>query len=141
MHAVSVALSGPAVTSLVLCGVSLSVSASARPLQIKLPKISAPKLPDLDLPNFGKKKKPAESKQVPVVRAPPAPGSVKVRAAKGVIGSVGSGDAPTLADVTGETSVDTIAPGAGFKKFPARRMPGANMDAWKEIAKEIGPKI
>lgn len=123
-------------TGALLCAVSLV--ASARPLAIelpKLPKISVPKLPDLDLPNFGKKS-PAAAPPAPKPRVIPT--NVKVRAA-----STGSSavDAPTLADLTGEQGQDSIATGEGYKRFPARRMPGANMDGWKKIAKDITPDM
>lgn len=129
-----------------MCAVSLV--ASARPLAIELPKIglpklslpklSLPKLPELDLPNFGKKKGPAAPKAAP--RAPPV-GDVKVRPAAGVVPTGSSEDAPTLAELTGRTAQRTIGTGAGFKRFPERRMPGANMDGWKKIAKDMAPKI
>ncbi|KAI0557845.1 hypothetical protein FGB62_257g05 [Gracilaria domingensis] len=117
-----------------------SLVASARPLQIKLPNLpnlpelpKFPKLPDLDLPNFGKKKT-GESKK-PAARAPRS-GTVKVRAAAGVVPT----DAPTLAELKGDAAADSIPVGAGWKRFPERRMPGANMDGWKEIAKQLTPK-
>lgn len=50
--------------------------------------------------------------------------------------------APTLAEVTGEVKRGaTIGSAHGWKRFPARRMPGANMDPWKKIASEITPKV
>lgn len=123
-----------------MCAISLVTS--AKPMQIempKLPKISLPKLPDIniDLPNLGKKKKEAAPKPTPTRQTV---GKVKVRAAKGVVPS-GSTDAPTLAEVTGQLTQDTIKVGEGYKKFPGRRMPGANMDGWKKIAKDITPDV
>lgn len=106
-----------------MCAVSLV--ASARPMAIQLPK-----LPDLDLPNFGKKK---------TQKAAASPSSdVKVRAARGGV-PTGSQDAPTIDEITGKVSQKTIDAGAGFKRYPQRRMPGANMDGWKKIAKDITP--
>lgn len=134
----------PPAAGALLCAVSLV--ASARPMAIQLPKLpelKLPKLPELDLPNFGKKKgedSSPKAKAAPA-RVPVARGAnVKVRAAKGVIATGSSPDAPTLAEVTGETTQDTIAAGQGWKKFPERRMPGANMDRWKQVAKDITPK-
>lgn len=126
------AVGAPLLSGAVLCAVSLV--ASARPLAIKMPKMpQLPKLPDLDLPNFGKKKPATPSGAAAV------PGSVKVRAATGVKPATGAGDAPTLADITGQRTPGSISAGEGWKKFPERRMPGANMDAWKEIAKGMKP--
>lgn len=144
-----------------LCTVSLISSTTARPLAIELPKISLPKLPnidipfpklpDIDLPNFGKKKDNTQSKAgdegkksasrsaPPKKRAPT--GSVKIRAASNVVGSSGSKIAPALADLKGIVSPKVIIAEQGvWKRYPSRRMPGANMDSWKEIARQMKPK-
>lgn len=140
----AVAVAGPSTAGAVLC--SISLVASARPMRIdmpKLPDIKLPelKLPQLDLPNFGKKGGAAKAK--PAVRTPAPRGvAVKVRAARGVVPTAaGATDAPSFADITGEVKQDSIAAGAGYKRFPARRMPGAMMDDWRKIAKDIAPKV
>lgn len=121
----------PAAT--LLC--ALSLVASARPMQIKIPKFDLPKLPDIDLPNFGKK---SPAKQPVVKKRVAAPGTnVKVRAAS----SAAAKDAPTLAELTGKSANDSIPEGDGWRRFPVRRMPGANMDLWKGIAKQLTPKL
>ncbi|CAN8072717.1 unnamed protein product [Agarophyton chilense] len=140
----------PLITGALLCTASLV--ASARPLQIKLPNLpnlpnlpelpKVPKLPnlpklnlpDLDLPNFGKKT-PAKK---PAARAPRTvrQGNVKIRPASGVVPS----DAPTLAELQGGVTAGTITDSEGWKRFPSRRMPGANMESWKNLAKQVGPK-
>lgn len=133
----------PAITGAVLCSISLAAS---QPLRIEFPTISFPKISlpkislpkfELDLPNFGKK----DAAKKPVARAPrqATGGVVRVRAARGVRSS-GSMDAPTLADLQGKAAGNTIAAGDGWKRFPARRMPGANMDDWKKIARDMAPK-
>ncbi len=114
--------------------------------KIELPKISLPKvempkvsLPKVSLPSLpGQKKKDAAAKPEPPAARVVDRTNVRVRAAN--IG-VASPDAPTLAELTGKQSQDTIAAGDGWKRFPSRRMPGANMQGWKDIAKEITPKI
>lgn len=142
----------PAITGTVLCAVSLAASA-ARPLQIKVPNMpkmpkmptmpTMPKvqLPDIDLPNFGKKKDASAAKGKDATSATQRQqvGKVKVRAAKAVTTS--NPDAPTVDELSGRVNVKTIAAGQGYQRFPSRRMPGANMDSWKEIARDIGPKI
>lgn len=140
------AVGSQALTGAVLCAVSLV--ASGRPMAIDLPKlpkisvpnVSLPKLGDIDLPNFGKKegKKPAKNsaQTAPRVRN----SNVKVRAARSVV-PTDSTDAPTLAEITGQQSQESISAGDGFLRYPERRMPGANMDGWKKIAKDIAPKI
>lgn len=144
-------------TGALLCTISLISSTAARPLAIQLPKIQLPKislpnlpnidlplpkLPDIDLPNFGKKKDNTPKK--PAARSPPpkskAPaGKIKVRAS-GNAGSSGSKTAPTLADLRGQGKAEATRTGEGaWKRFPSRRMPGANMDGWKQIAKQVKP--
>ena len=135
------AVGSQALTGAVLCTVSLV--ASARPMEInfpKMPKISVPKLPDIDLPNFGKKGENKSAKKTAATTARVKNPNVKVRAAKGVVPTT-SDNAPTLAEITGQQSQESIAAGDGFLRFPERRMPGANMDGWKKIAKDIAPKI
>lgn len=143
-----VAAAAPLLSGAVLCAVSLV--ASARPLafewpklpDFELPKLELPKLelPNLDLPNFGKKDAAPAKKKAPA-RSPVTGGQVRVRPARGSGPTAQEGDAPTLADVVGQQSQDTISAGAGWKRYPERRMPGANMDGWKKIAKDIAPKI
>lgn len=149
------AATGPATTGALLCAVSLAASRqdalAPTALQVKLPKIpeipkislpKVPKLPDinLDLPNFGKKSDaPAPKAKAPTVpRTPTAPGArVKVRAANAVIPSnPDAPSAPTLSDITAGAKKND-----GWKRYPARRMPGANMGSFKEMAKgmKIGP--
>lgn len=133
------AVGAPLLSGAVLCAVSLV--ASARPLALKLPNVSWPKLPDLDLPNFGKKADKPKAGQTTAAKRVPSAGSVKVRVARGAAPTGDAVNAPTLADIAGQVSQDTIAAGAGWKKFPERRMPGANMDGWKKIAKDMAPKF
>lgn len=144
----------PALTGGVLCAVSLAASREQPlvALQVKLPKVSLPKvslpkvslpklsmpkigLPkiDIDLPNFGKKSPAAPKSAAATSVAAPPPGSVRVRASN--LGN--TTDAPNAS----AAAVDTIAPGAGYKRFPARRMPGANMEGWKKLAKDIGSNM
>lgn len=129
----------PALTGAVLCAVSLA--ANAGPLAIKLPKIEMPKVSLPGLPKFGGGKSDDDKKAAPK-------GQVKVRPAGGIkvqVRAAGSQasvpDAPTLADITGEQQCTTVVSGAGWKRFPGRRMPGANMDRWKQISQEIGPSF
>lgn len=150
MHPALTAPAAPALTGAVLCSISLAAS---RPQQnhttvlrinnlpkvnlpkISLPKVSLPKLPDIDLPNFGKKGGTAPAKDAPAPRARAPARDVKVRASNAV--PAANPDAPTADEIAGRTSIDTIAAGAGYKKYPARRMPGANMDGWKDMAKDM----
>lgn len=138
------ALGAPLLSGAVFCAVSLV--ASARPLAIEWPEISLPalpkiSLPDLDLPNFGKKKDtPAGKKAAPAARAPPS-GNVRVRPATGVRAAGQSLDAPSLSDITGVQQQERVGSAEGWERFPERRMPGANMDGWKKIAKDMAPKI
>lgn len=152
----------PAVTGAVMCAVSFAVAREAAPpqaMRIDLPKfnISLPKLPDislpdLDLPNFGKKKDTtpsAKSKAPPAgsgltpkgkkLTVPPqrAPSSerVKVRVSTAVRPS--NPDAPSARGASGLKIYDTIKSDDGWKRFPTRRMPGANMEGFKDMAKNM----
>lgn len=55
-------------------------------------------------------------------------------------GEVGK-DAPTMAELQKERGVVVgssgigLGGGEGWKRFPGRRMPGANLDGWKKMAK------
>lgn len=130
--AISVAAPGANV-ALRVAVLSATAWLSARVLAIKLPNFSMPKLslPKISLPNIGGNKEAPPKPRVP--RA-----NVKVRAASS---DVATPDAPTLAELTGEVTGTSIGTAAGWKRFPSRRMPGANMDRWKEISKEITPKL
>lgn len=135
----------------VMC--SASFVASAQTMQIEMPKM--PKLPKIELPNVslpklpnlpGQGKTEAEAKKsAPVpTRAPPTTsgGQVKVRAASGS-GAVPVPDdaasAPNYSDIVGKANETANAGSAGYKRFPKKRMPGANLDSWKKMAAEIGP--
>lgn len=131
----------------VMC--SASFVASVQTMQIELPKLpkfpSAPKLSLPKLPNLpGQGKTEAEAKKPRNAPAPTAsPGTqVKVRAASGS-GSVAvpadAGSAPSYADILGKANETATAGSSGYKRFPKKRMPGANLDNWKKIAAEIGP--
>lgn len=140
--ACAIAVNAPyanALTGAVLCAISLAVDAS--PLQIQMPKVSLPSLPKISLPSlpslpkFGGKEEKKE--EAPPPRQRPT-GNVRVRASGAM---QAPSDAPTLSDVTGSAPEVTIGPGEGWKRFPSRRMPGANMDGWKEIVKDITPNV
>ena len=156
--ACAIAVSAPVVDAATRSAlIAVTAWLGARAMAIEMPKLpempkmpempELPKLPDLpkvSLPKISlpgqKKKESAEAAPTPapVPRAPVPRGNVTIRAAN--IGTA-TPDAPTLAELTGQQSQDTIAAGEGWKRFPSRRMPGANMENWKKIAKEIGPKI
>lgn len=134
--ATAICVAAPATSQLVTRLALFSAAAwlSVRSLAIEFPKISLPSLPSL--PKLGGKKQPATPSTPKAPRVPRV--NVKVRAASNV--NVVP-DAPTLAELTGKTKETTIGSGEGWKRFPERRMPGANMDRWKKISKEITPKI
>jgi hypothetical protein len=139
-------------SGVVMC--TASFVGSARQMQMEMPKFpkmpAMPKMPSLpSLPKFpglpGQGKTEAEAKKsAPVVRAPPSSsgGRVRVRVASGGVAvPEGAKSAPNYADITGKQSETAIAASSGWKRFPKKRMPGANLDGWKKIAKEIGPGL
>lgn len=149
--AVAVAAAAPGGQLLFQAAMVATAWAGQHVLAINMPKMpELPKvgLPKIELPGFlpGGKKKAAGDAPAAKAKAPPKPvirqtniGNVKVRAASS---SRATETAPTLAEVTGETKgAASIGSAAGWKRFPARRMPGANMDPWKKIASEISPKF
>lgn len=163
-----VAPAAPAFTGAVLCAASLTASARPMPMKLpELPKFELPKLPELpklSLPGFGGEKKtpPAPKTKDTAVVTPSSgvvipssgvvtPSSGVVKPSSGVVRpkvrvsstvAPGTSNAPTLAEVTGVAGPKSaIAAGAGWKRFPGRRMPGANMAKWRTAAKEVGPKI
>lgn len=127
-----------------------------------LPGIKLPEL-NLDLPNFGKKKEKKEKTETKskleeprellegpaglepksdkklVVRGsrPTSGGKVKIRVSSRVQPS--NPNAPSARQVTGYKVPDPITSNDGWKRYPSRRMPGANMDGFKEMAKKVGP--
>lgn len=139
-------LPAPGVLSgLIMC--SASFAASVGTMQIELPKL--PKLPSLPnvsfpkLPNLpGQGKTEAEAKN-PRSAPPRSSGvQVKVRAASGSGGVAIPADAesaPNYADIVGKASETAASGSSGYKRFPKRRMPGANLENWKKMAAEIGP--
>lgn len=150
--AVAIPLAAPVGERLIQCAVVASAAwlsaqtmAIEMPKMPEMPKVELPKigLPKLELPTLGGKKKeaapPAPKKKV-VAKPTVSAIGVKVRAAA-TGPSATNVDAPTLAELTGKTSDVVIGSGEGWKRFPARRMPGANMGRWKEIAKDITPDL
>lgn len=138
-----------ALSGFLMCSASFVASAHTMRIELpKLPKLSVPNISLPKLPNLpGQGKTEAEAKKpkiAPPRSAPPASagGQVKVRAASGSGGVSVPADAesaPSYADILGKAS-ETVATGsAGYKRFPKKRMPGANLDNWKKIAAEIGP--
>eukprot|EP00168_Porphyra_purpurea_P015045 TRINITY_DN448_c0_g1_i6.p3 TRINITY_DN448_c0_g1~~TRINITY_DN448_c0_g1_i6.p3 ORF type:complete len:141 (+),score=37.18 TRINITY_DN448_c0_g1_i6:26-424(+) len=126
-------------------------AAAAGPLRVEMPKLpkmpAMPKLPSL--PGQGKK---ADAKKAaptfiddnPNARkrvAAPRSGDTKVRAGLGGDATKGV-NAPTLAEIQQSRAtpgaVIKDAPGtSGWKAFPQRRMPGANMSKFRELAGEM----
>jgi hypothetical protein len=147
---IAVPLTAPAaglVSGAVMCAVSLV--ASARPMQMempKMPKIEMPKMPNFSMPKInlpGQGKTEAEARKPKVtgqvVRAP-APGTVKIRAAGsgGVAMPQGADAAPSFGDLGGKAGVKIDAArtaGPGWKRFPDKRTPGAALDGFKEMAR------
>jgi hypothetical protein len=156
---IAVPLQAPAaMTGAVLCAVSLL--GSARPMLLKLPDMpelpkmpSVPKLPKLNLPNIslpGQGKTEAQAKKV-VSKATETTKAVAAGAARVVpkvrVGAVkapiGSDDAPTLAEIRGQQggAVRSLSQGGGWKQFPQKRVAGASMDGFRQIARDIAPKF
>ncbi len=139
MVAVPLALpAAGALSGALMCAASLVVS--SRPMQMelpKMPKVSMPKvsLPKISLPKIpGQGKTEAEAKKTaakPVTTR--SAGTPKVRASSSVV-SAEVPEAPTLADLTGEAEASQQNT---WKRFPGRRLPGANLDGWKKVASEL----
>ncbi|OSX72519.1 hypothetical protein BU14_0427s0009 [Porphyra umbilicalis] len=124
-------------------------AAAAGPLRVEMPKLpkmpAMPKLPSL--PGQGKK---ADAKKAaptfiddnPNARkrvAAPRSGDTKVRAGLGGDASKGV-NAPTLAEIQQSRTPGVVikdAAGGSWKAFPQRRMPGANMSKFRELAGEM----
>lgn len=134
-----------ALSGLVLCSASLLSAPVLRVDLPKLPKISLPKisLPKISLPKLpnlpGQGKTEAEAKAAPPKGKAPGPvaGGVQVRVGAG---PKAAADAPSFSDLSGRAGVTVATPGSGWTRFPKKRMPGANLDAWKKMAQEIGPQ-
>jgi len=108
--------------------------------KLEVPKLSVPKLglPKLKLPRDPKK----EAKAAPpatrtTTKVATRSSSVQVRAATSS-GSIK--DAPTFEDITKlrGSGVEVIT--SEYKAFPVRRMPGANMGEFLDMAKSMTPK-
>lgn len=131
-----------------------------------LPNIGMPSLPDLpslpglpNLPGQGKTEVEAKAKSAAKAvvkttskvkpRVESAVSSVsdsvkpRVRAAAGKVKTpFGSENAPSYSDIRGTRAPGvTISSGEGWKRFPARRMPGASLDGFKKMASEVKPRF
>lgn len=151
MSALALPASQAAATGAVMCAVSLagSISNAANKttngvmlaptaLHINLPKLPKLSFPDLnlDLPNFGNSKAAASTTKKTGVAPVPISvgGNVKVRVSTAVVAS--NPNAPTASDLSGTpNAADSVKPSDGWKRFPYKKMPGANMDGFKEMAK------
>lgn len=129
----------------------VSRSLSLKPCTSVTAQLKMPKMPSLPaIPGFGQGKTEAEAieevrnapvSKVAVTRAPTG-AAPTVRAATGAVAiPVDAKNAKTIGEISGVPESSSIAAGAGWKRFPKRRMPGANLDQWKAIAKEIGPDV
>lgn len=153
MPAIALAPAVPAVGNVfAAAAVVVMGAAAAGPLRVEMPKLpKMPAMPKLELPTLGKKapakgKKPAATfiDDNPNARkrvAAPRSADTKVRAGAG--GDVAKGaNAPTLAEIqksraTPGVVIKDAAGTSDWKAFPQRRMPGANMSKFRELAGEM----
>lgn len=153
MPAIALAPAVPAVgNAFAAAAVVVMGAAAAGPLRVEMPKMpKMPAMPKLELPSLGKKapakgKKPAATfiDDNPNARkrvAAPRSADTKVRAGTG--GDVAKGaNAPTLAEIqksraTPGVVIKDAAGTSDWKAFPQRRMPGANMSKFRELAGEM----
>ncbi|KAA8497720.1 hypothetical protein FVE85_5305 [Porphyridium purpureum] len=127
-----------------LAALFFQVQRTALMAKLELPKFSMPSMPSmpkltvpkLQMPKLGggeKKDKAAKpSPSAPKTTIRPS-GGVKVRAA---VGNKSNVDAPSFKG----SNMELADSGADYKAFPKRRMPGANMQGFLDMAKGMKPK-